>query len=48
MDRLIIDVREDYEYAAGHVKGAINILRAQGFTNLVNGINQNHVNARYL
>lgn len=25
MDRIFIDVRETYEYAMGHVKGAINI-----------------------
>lgn len=25
MSRMIIDVREPYEYATGHVKGAINI-----------------------
>lgn len=85
MDKLIIDVREDYEFAGGHVKGAINIpptklmagapelanidkdtpiilycrsgarsaasmniLRAQGFTNLRNGINQDQVEARFM
>lgn len=85
MNQLIIDVREPYEYAEGHVGGALNIppselmagapeladvpkdtklilycrsgarsntamhiLRAQGFTNLVNGINKDHVQARYL
>lgn len=82
--RIFVDVREPYEYARGHVEGAINIppmdlingaaqlaeipkdteivlyclsgarssvsaniLRAQGFTNVVNGINQDHVKARY-
>lgn len=25
MDQIIIDVREPFEYASGHVKGAINI-----------------------
>lgn len=85
MNKLIIDVREDYEYASDHVDGAINIpphklmagaaelsevpkdtqiilycrsgarsamsmniLRSQGFTNLINGINQDHVEAKYL
>ncbi|AHB42129.1 hypothetical protein RAAC3_TM7C00001G0267 [Candidatus Saccharibacteria bacterium RAAC3_TM7_1] len=83
--RIIIDVREPFEYAGGHVKGALNIpparlmagakeltsvpkdtqiilycksgsrsnvsmhfLRQMGFTNLVNGINKDQVNARYL
>lgn len=83
MKRLIIDVREPYEYETGHVEGAINIppskllegaselkdidkdtelivyclsgsrsnasiniLKQMGFTNLVNGINQNHVKAK--
>ena len=82
--RLIIDVREPYEYEAGHVEGAINIppaalmagakkldhvekdaelvlycktgsrsnvsiqiLRQQGFTNLVNGINAGQVEKKY-
>jgi phage shock protein E len=85
MDKMIIDVREDYEFTDGHVPGALNIpphilmagapeltdvpkdtqiilycrsgarsaasmniLHSQGFTNLVNGINQDHVMARYL
>lgn len=84
MNRMIVDVREPYEYAAGHAEGAINIppmeimsgaqkladvpkdtelilycvsgsrsnvainmLRAQGFTNLTNGINKDHVAAKY-
>lgn len=84
MDRMIIDVREPYEYAAGHATGAVNIppaeimagakqlegvpkqteiilycvsgsrsnvvmniLRGQGFTNLTNGINKDHVAAKY-
>lgn len=84
MQRIIIDVREPYEYAKGHVEGAINInpqalmagakqlqgvpkdtelvlyclsgsrsgvsiniLRSLGFTNLVNGINQDHVRRQY-
>lgn len=82
--RLIIDVREPYEYESGHVEGAINIppaelmagakkldhvekdaelvlycktgsrsnvsiqiLRQQGFTNLVNGINAGQVEKKY-
>ena len=85
MNKLIIDVREPFEYASGHAEGAINIppselmagspqlvdvpkdtqlilycksgarsnasmhiLRSQGFTNLVNGINKDHVTAKYL
>lgn len=84
-DRIIIDVRERFEYASGHVEGAINIppselmkgapqlanvpkdteiilycrsgsrsrtaimiLTQQGFTNLVNGINQDYVTQHYL
>ena len=85
MNRIIIDVREPFEYKMGHVKGAINlppaklmrglpeqledtpkdteivlyclsgarsgasmrILQQHGFTNLINGINKDHVNARY-
>ncbi len=84
MNRVIVDVREPYEFATGHVKGAINIpparlmagarelatvpkdteiilychsgsrsnvsmhiLRSFGFTNLINGINKNQVEARY-
>ena len=80
MAKLIIDVREPYEFSSGHVDGAINIplaslisgnkvlsttpkdseiilycrtgsrsgvamevLKGQGFTNLANGINQQHV-----
>lgn len=85
MSKLIIDVREPFEYASGHAQGAINIppselmagsakladvpkdtelvlycksgarsnasmhiLRSQGFTNLVNGINKDHVAAKHL
>lgn len=85
MDRIIIDVREPYEYAMGHVEGAINLPPAQlmagapqlaevpkdtelvlycrsgarssasmhylkqlGFTNMINGINQGHVEQKYL
>lgn len=84
MDRIFIDVREPFEFALGHVKGAINIppsklmagatklegvpkdtelvlyclsgsrsnasiqiLKDMGYTNLVNGINKNHVKAKY-
>lgn len=84
MSRIIIDVREPDEFAAGHVDGAINLppselmagakvldgidkdtelvlycrsgarsnasmayLRQMGFTNLVNGINQAHVEKSY-
>lgn len=83
--RYIIDVREPFEYAAGHVEGAINIppsdimkgasmlaeipkdaelilycrsgsrsrtaamlLSQQGFTNIINGINQDYVTQHYL
>lgn len=83
--RLIIDVREPFEYQAGHVESAINIppselmsgaaqlknvakdtelvvycktgnrsnvsihiLKQMGFTNLVNGINADHVTKNYL
>lgn len=85
MQRLIIDVREPYEYATGHVAGALNIppeklmagapeladipkdtelilycrsgsrsavsgniLRAHGFTNIINGINKDQVTKQYL
>lgn len=85
MKTYIIDVREPEEYAASHVKGAINIppfelmnnpgelqeipkdakiilychtgsrsnvamhfLRSLGYINLVNGINQGQVEARFL
>ena len=86
MKRIIIDVREPFEYAMGHVKGALNIppaklmrglpdeladvpkdteivlyclsgarsgasarfMQQYGFTNLVNGINKDHVNAKYM
>ena len=85
MDRIIVDVREPFEYKLGHVKGAINLppsqiiagaeklkevpkdteivlycvsgsrsnvsmnyLRDLGFTNLVNGINKQRVQAKYL
>jgi len=85
MSRIIVDVREKYEYKMGHVKGALNIppaklmqglpeelaetpkdteivlyclsgarsgasiriLQQYGFTNLINGINKDHVKARY-
>jgi rhodanese-related sulfurtransferase len=84
MSRIIIDVREPFEYKMGHVKGAINlppaqlmagaeklrdipkdtelvlycvsgsrsnasmnILRGMGYTNLVNGINKNHIKSKY-
>lgn len=85
MSRLIIDVREPYEYKMGHVKDALNIpptklmrglpaeladtpkdteiilyclsgarsgasiriLQQYGFTNLINGINKDHVKAKY-
>lgn len=84
MSRVIIDVREPFEFATGHVKGAINIppaklmagakklqdvpkdteiilycrtgsrsavaaniLQSLGYTNLVNGVNKDHVNARF-
>ncbi len=84
-DTIFIDVREPYEFASGHVKGALNIppadimqgmptalasiakdteivfycmsgarsnvamqfMRQYGFTNLVNGINKDHVEANY-
>lgn len=85
MKHYIIDVREPYEYAEGHVKDAINIsptqlmqgapvldtipkdapiilycrtgsrsnvamhiLQSLGYTNLTNGINKGHVEAKYL
>jgi phage shock protein E len=85
MSRIIIDVREPFEFKMGHVKGALNLppaalmagakllaetpkdteiilycrsgarsnasmhyLRQMGFTNLVNGINQAHVEKNYL
>ena len=85
MDRIFIDVREPVEFAAGHVKGAINIpvnrfvagpvpelnsvakdaelilycasgnrssmavrlLKQQGYSNVVNGINQHRVQTTY-
>lgn len=85
MNRIIIDVREPFEYMMGHVKEAINIppaklmqglpkqladtpkdteivlyclsgarsgasmriLQQHGFTNLINGINKDHVKAKY-
>ena len=84
MSRVIIDVREPFEFATGHVKGALNIppaklmagakklqdvpkdteiilycrtgsrsavaaniLQSLGYTNLVNGVNKDHVNARF-
>ncbi len=82
--RLIIDVREPFEFTSGHVDGALNIpptelmagatqlqdvpkdtelvlycrtgsrsnvaiqiLQQLGFTNLVNGINADHVKKQY-
>jgi len=85
LERIIIDIREPYEYQSGHVEGAINlppsellsgaeklkdvkkgseliiycmtgsrsdvsiqILKRMGFTNLVNGINADHVTKNYL
>lgn len=85
MSRIIIDVREPFEFAMGHVKGALNIppsklmagakqldgvakdteiilycrsgsrsavsmniLSSMGYTKLINGINKDQVNARYL
>lgn len=84
MDRIIVDVREPFEFASGHVKGALNIppaelmagaaklkgvpkdteiilycrsgsrsnasisiLSRMGYTNLINGINQDQVRAKY-
>ena len=85
MNRIIIDVREPFEYKMGHVKGAIKlppvklmqvlpeqledtpkdteivlyclsgarsgasirILQQYGSTNLINGINKDHVKARF-
>lgn len=84
MSRVIIDVREPFEFATGHVKGALNIppaklmagatklqgvpkdteiilycrtgsrsavaaniLQSLGYTNLTNGINKDHVAARF-
>lgn len=85
MNKIIIDVREPFEYKMGHVEGSINLppaalmagakvlagvpkdskivlycrsgarsnasmhyLRQMGFTNLVNGINQSHVEKNHL
>ncbi len=85
MDKVIIDVREPFEFMTGHVKGALNIppsklmagatklqdvpkdapiilycrtgsrsavaaniLHSLGYTNLTNGINKDHVKARFL
>lgn len=85
MSMMIIDVREPFEYAMGHVEGALNLppaalmagakvlekvpkdtelvlycrtgsrsnasahfLKQLGFTNVVNGINQAHVEKNYL
>lgn len=86
MSRLIVDVREPFEYKSGHVTGAVNMplsrlerdverlledmdadtelilycrsgsrasvamsmLRNLGYSNVTNGINQDHVTARYL
>lgn len=82
--RVIIDVREPFEYESGHVEGALNIppadlisgtsaldtldkdtemviycrtgsrsnasiqiLKQMGFTNLINGINAEHVAKNY-
>lgn len=83
MNRLIIDVRQPFEFAVGHYEGSVNIppdeilqgsellaktpkdteiivyclsgsrsnaviqiLKAQGFTNLVNGINKEQLRAK--
>ncbi len=83
-NRIFLDVREPFEFARGHVEGAINLppaelmsgakvlqdvpkdtelvlyclsgarsnasmhyLKQLGFTNLVNGINQDQVRAKY-
>lgn len=85
MNRLIIDVREPFEFKMGHVDGAVNLppaklmagaealmgvpkdtelvvycvsgsrsnasipyLRQLGFTNVVNGLNKQHVKKNYL
>jgi rhodanese-related sulfurtransferase len=85
VDKIIIDVREPFEYKMGHVEGAVNLppaalmagakllesvpkdaelilycrsgarsnaamhyLKQLGFTNLINGINQLHVEKNYL
>jgi phage shock protein E len=85
MSKIIIDVREPFEFIMGHAKGAINIppsklmagakklegvpkdtelilycrtgsrsaasmnlLKEMGYTNIVNGINKDHVAANYL
>lgn len=85
MSKVIIDVREPFEFAMGHVKGALNIppsklmsgapklegvakdaeiivycrsgarsavamniLDKLGYTNVVNGINKDHVKAKHL
>lgn len=84
MDRVIVDVREAHEFAAGHAPGALNItpmelmrgtdkldaipkdaevvlycvtgvrarnatmlLNQMGYNNVVNGINKDHVEAKY-
>lgn len=84
MDRMIIDVREPFEYKMGHADGAINLppskimsgaemlsdvpkdtelilycrtgsrsavamnfLKDMGYTNVINGINKDHVSAKY-
>jgi rhodanese-related sulfurtransferase len=84
MDRIIIDVREPFEFEKDHVQGALNIppsklmsgapelkdvpkdtelvlycvsgsrsrmstmiLQQQGFTNVINGINKDHVISKY-
>lgn len=85
MSRMIIDVREPFEFKMGHVRDAINIppsklmagasklegvpkdtelilycksgsrsamsiniLQSMGYTNLVNGVNKDHVKANYV
>lgn len=85
MKRVVIDVREPFEYQMGHVSGALNIPPAElmagakvlagfskdtelvlycrtgsrsnvaiqilsnlGYTNLINGINADQVNKKYL
>jgi rhodanese-related sulfurtransferase len=83
--RVIIDVREPYEYSRGHVVGALNlppsellagakqlqevpkdtelvlycisgsrsnisknVLESMGYTNVINGINKEHVEDKYI
>lgn len=49
----LADISKDTQIILYCLSGArssvsMNILKAQGFTNLINGINQDHVKARYL